>query len=66
VATGKVYIALKTLLHNGSKESLFKDEKDFEILSTCTGKELVGKKYEPLFPYFSDRKDRAFRVICDT
>lgn len=37
----------------------------FEILSKCTGKELVGLSYEPLFSYFKDVPN-AFRVVADS
>ena len=39
--------------------SNFKDQ--VEIVEKVKGKELVGKKYNPLFPFFADRD--AFRVI---
>lgn len=36
------------------------------IISTCQGKDLVGLKYEPFFPYFVEQwKERAFRVVSD-
>lgn len=39
---------------------------DFEELKTVKGKDLVGLKYEPLFPYFSDKKaEGAFLVVSD-
>ncbi len=35
-----------------------------EIVAEFKGSELYGKRYEPLFPYFSDRKESgAFRVL---
>ena len=37
----------------------------FEILSKCTGKDLVGMSYEPLFPYFKDMPN-AFSVVADS
>ena len=37
----------------------------YEVLEKMTGDKLVGLKYTPLFEYYSDYKDRAFRVICD-
>ena len=40
----------------------FKNRNDFKRLKTVKGSELVGKKYEPLFPYFNNLKD-SFRVI---
>lgn len=39
---------------------------DFEVLKTVMGKELVGLKYEPLFDYFLDQKEKgAFQVVSD-
>lgn len=45
---------------------LFKDAADYEVVKMYSGKELVGKKYEPLFPYFVESFPGAFRVIADT
>jgi isoleucyl-tRNA synthetase len=44
------------------------DDLDYEILSRCKGKDLEGKKYVPLFPYFKDRAESMnnFRVLTDT
>ncbi len=54
-----VYIACVDVLPK--YEKIF--GKDPIILETCQGKDLVGKTYEPLFPYFSDLKEKAFRVV---
>lgn len=40
----------------------FKDEKEYKIVKTVKGKSLIGKKYEPLFPYFKNLKN-SFRII---
>ncbi|XP_022897976.1 isoleucine--tRNA ligase, cytoplasmic-like [Olea europaea var. sylvestris] len=37
----------------------------YEILDKCIGTSLVDKKYVPLFDYFKDFSDVAFRVISD-
>ncbi|XP_050235398.1 isoleucine--tRNA ligase, cytoplasmic [Mercurialis annua] len=37
----------------------------FELLEKVKGKELVNKKYVPLFNFFSDFSDTAFRVVAD-
>ncbi|KAA3464795.1 isoleucine--tRNA ligase, cytoplasmic-like isoform X1 [Gossypium australe] len=37
----------------------------FEVLEKFSGASLVGKKYEPLFNYFLEFSDAAFRVIAD-
>ncbi len=41
---------------------ILKDTK-FETLNECSGKNLVGLAYEPLFPYFKNTKN-AFRVVA--
>lgn len=39
----------------------------FEVLATCPGSELVGKRYTPLFDYFTEEYGaRGFRVVSDT
>ena len=44
----------------------YKKGHDFEELKTVLGKELKGLSYEPLFPYFKDKKDQgAFQVLAD-
>ena len=56
----EVFIACTATLKNFPK--LF--GKKPEILKTVQGAELVGKTYEPLFPYFADMaKQGAFRVV---
>ena len=41
----------------------YKKELDgFEQVGACKGKDLVGRTYEPLFPYFAGRKN-CFRVL---
>lgn len=38
----------------------------FEVLSKCLGRDLVGLRYEPLFPYFAHLKaSGAFAVVSD-
>ena len=44
----------------------YKKGHEFEELKTAKGKDLVGLKYEPLFPYFADKKaEGAFQVVAD-
>ncbi len=39
---------------------------DLEVLGSCLGRDLVGRAYEPLFPYFADQRARgAFVVVMD-
>ena len=57
----KVYIIAQELVKNLG----FKD-KYIEIVNSCTGKELVGLTYEPIFDYLSDfPSDKKFTVIAD-
>lgn len=55
--TGKRYILAKARIPAQFKEGI-------EILAECKGLDLEGKRYRPLFPFFSHRKD-AFRVILE-
>ncbi len=39
---------------------------DYDVLDRLKGSALVGKSYEPLFPYFSEERERgAFVVVAD-
>lgn len=45
-------------------EATFKE--DYQIVKVLPGKELVGMRYEPIFPYFKERAaSGAFRVIAE-
>ena len=68
---GYTYILAKELVD--SVLSCIKVEEGvnkYEILSTFKGNELVGIKYEPLYPYAIDiinkQKKKAFEVVADT
>ena len=67
----KIYILLEKrlsqLFPEVSKADCTEERKAelYDVLERITGDKLVGLKYTPLFDYFSDYKDRAFRVICD-
>ncbi len=44
----------------------YRKNHDLEVLTTCLGRELVGRSYEPLFPYFAaQRAQGAFVVLMD-
>ncbi|KAL6553648.1 hypothetical protein OROGR_007490 [Orobanche gracilis] len=47
---------------NGKTEN-FLDS--FEVLEKALGSSLVGKKYEPLFDYFTELSNSSFRVVAD-
>lgn len=58
VASGKIYIILEARI-----ESVF-PAGEYEVLRKFKGSELVGLKYEPIFPYFK-HLTTAFRVLVD-
>jgi isoleucyl-tRNA synthetase len=44
----------------------YRKSHDLEELETCVGRDLVGRSYEPLFPYFADQRAQgAFVVLMD-
>ena len=44
----------------------YQENHGLEVVSKVKGKELVGRKYEPLFPYFTERANEgAFVVLAD-
>ncbi|KAF3650020.1 Isoleucine--tRNA ligase, cytoplasmic [Capsicum annuum] len=42
-----------------------KNTETYEVMDKFPGSSLVGKKYIPLFDYFKDFSDSAFRVVAD-
>ncbi len=42
----------------------YKDESAYEVIEEMNGAALAGRRYEPLFPYFADRGDEFFQVVC--
>lgn len=57
---------IKIIIAKNLLESIKGKKKEFEILSECTGLDLKGLTYEPLFPYFSHlEKDGAFQILND-
>lgn len=57
---GQIYVGCSNILGNFPK--VFGEEP--VIVKTCKGSELVGKTYEPLLPYFADKKaEGAFRIV---
>lgn len=59
--TGQFYYLAEARLPVYDKEGT-----DYEIVERLKGKDLEGKRYQPLFPYFADRStEGAFRVIMD-
>ncbi|KAH6836839.1 tRNA synthetase class I L [Perilla frutescens var. hirtella] len=74
---GKVYVVAESRLGELPVEKVAGSSKpkssggkaksvdSYEILDKFTGASLVGKKYVPLFDYFMDYSDVAFRVVAD-
>jgi len=67
-ARGKNFILMKACLSilypKLLKKKAWAKSPDFEEVAEFTGAELVGWRYEPLFPYFADHPG-AFRVLSD-
>ena len=56
-----VYIMAKARLPH-----IFKKPEQYEVVAEFKGTELKGASYEPIFPYFADKKaEGAFRVLND-
>ena len=55
---GKKFIVAKDLA-----DKVFA-KKEYKVEAEQTGKDLVGRKYKPLFPYFVEQfKEKAFRIV---
>lgn len=50
------------ILSNKLIDKFYKSKEEYEIKKEVKGKELEGKKYEPLWPYFKDNKN-SFQII---
>jgi isoleucyl-tRNA synthetase len=65
----EILILAKTLLEKFTKDFATKEVGDFENIGIVKGSDLLGFKYKPLFPYFSERSkdypliERAFRIL---
>lgn len=56
-----IYVMAKARLPH-----IFKKEDQYELVAEFKGTELKGTEYEPIFPYFADKKaEGAFRVLND-
>lgn len=60
--TNEIYYVAEARLDAVYKGSAKKQDKPYEILEKLPGSKLVGKTYEPLFPYFKNHSN-AFQVI---
>ncbi|MCB1048938.1 MAG: class I tRNA ligase family protein, partial [Calditrichaeota bacterium] len=55
---GHTYVVAKSLIDEHFKEG------EYETLAEFSGSELVGKTYQPLLPYFADKKSEgSFRIL---
>ena len=67
--TGNVYVLaqcrLGELYKNWEKLDKEKQPLPFTELARMKGKDLVGQRYEPLFDFFMELRDKAFRVLGD-
>ena len=52
------------LLAEARLAAYYKNESDYTIETRLKGRDLAGRTYEPLFPYFADQPN-AFRVLMD-
>ncbi len=57
---GNIYILAKELVKN-----FYKSEDEYTITKEVKGKELEGKKYEPLWPYFKDNPNSFQFLLGD-
>tara|TARA_A100001011_G_scaffold386686_1_gene463037 strand:- start:13976 stop:17173 length:3198 start_codon:yes stop_codon:yes gene_type:complete len=56
----------KYLIIASGRLEFFRNSKHIEVINTIPGKDLVGRRYEPLFPYFKDLENvGAFRIFSD-
>ena len=56
-----IYVMAKARLPH-----IFKKEEQYELVAEFKGTELKGTEYEPIFPYFADKKSEgAFKVLND-
>ncbi|XP_023210883.1 isoleucine--tRNA ligase, cytoplasmic-like [Centruroides sculpturatus] len=61
-SVNKIYIMMEARL-----EALYKKPEEYTVLESFKGEVLKGKRYEPLFQYFSHLKEKgAFQVLCDS
>jgi isoleucyl-tRNA synthetase len=52
------------LLAKERLSAYYKNESEYSVLHECTGAELQGCHYEPIFPYFADHAN-AFCILSD-
>ena len=56
----------KLILAEGRLSAYFKAPEDYEVVARMKGRDLVGRRYVPLFEYYRALRERgAFRVVSD-
>jgi|YNPMSStandDraft_2_1061718.scaffolds.fasta_scaffold00001_24 isoleucyl-tRNA synthetase len=55
---GEEYILAKERISH-----YYKEKNEYEVLKELKGKEIYGLSYEPLFPYFKDISEKAFKIL---
>ena len=67
--SGKQYILFESgipALYKPTKGGKKDQKEEYKIVNKMKGKDLIGLKYEPLFPYFKDSYAECFQVIGAT
>uniref|UniRef100_H2Z861 Isoleucine--tRNA ligase, cytoplasmic n=1 Tax=Ciona savignyi TaxID=51511 RepID=H2Z861_CIOSA len=59
-ASGSIYILMEARL-----VALYKSDTEYEVIEKMQGTALFGLKYIPLFDYFDQMKEDAFKVLTD-
>jgi isoleucyl-tRNA synthetase len=55
-----------TIIIASKRLAAYEGKKQLKVVSTFLGAELVGQRYDPLFPYFEDlTSEGAFQVLAD-
>ncbi len=62
--SNEVYYLAESRLEGVYRNKGKKDQAPYEVLAKMKGKDLEGKTYEPLFPYFKGHP-KSFRVLTD-
>ncbi len=52
------------LLAKARLDAYYKKPEEYTVVYECKGRDLVGTKYEPIFPYFKDQPN-AFQFLMD-
>ncbi|ERP39072.1 isoleucine--tRNA ligase [Chitinivibrio alkaliphilus] len=50
------------ILAEARLSAYYKNESDYTVVETYTGRDLTGLSYTPMFPYFAERSEKFFQV----